>query len=224
MSDKFDWILHPRIVAQCMPRYSDGYFKDAALEAMTQVERAVKEKSGVSKLFGVTLVRAVFGSGPGIKLRVPFGDHMQAFAQKYFEGAFSYYRNYAAHEGDQIDGPTCFRILVMASDLLFLIGASSLSFTDVGGADGLVKLGVYPSADKVIELLRLLDSYYLANEICDGFYEDLRERGFEEKHLQALFDCGLVEYQVNTEVDDPSGFADSIGVFFLTPQGKHVVS
>jgi len=223
MSDKFDQILHPRIVARCMPRYSDGYFKDAALEAMTQVERAVKEKSGVSKLFGVTLMRAVFGSGPGIKLRVPFGDHMQGVAQKYFEGAFSYYRNYAAHEGDQIDGPICLRILVMASDLLFLIGASSLSFTDVGGVDGLVKLGVFPFADKVIELLRLLDSYCLPNEICDGFYEDLEERGFEEKHLQALFDCGLVEYRVNTEVDDPSGFADSIGVFYLTPEGKCVV-
>jgi hypothetical protein len=54
----------------------------------------------------------VFGSGA-------FGEHMPAHAEKFFEGAFSYYRKYAAHKGDQINGSLCFRILVMASDLLF---------------------------------------------------------------------------------------------------------
>lgn len=223
MSDKVDEILHPRIAEQCMARYRDGYFKDAVREAMTQVELAIKEKSQVPKKYGVTLVDSVFGNGLGIKLRVPFGEHMQRHAKAFFEGAFQYYRNYAIHEGDRIDAPGCLRILVMASDLLFLIGASNVSFADVGGEDGLVKHGVFPSPEKVRELILLLDDYCLPNEVLDGFYEDLYARGFEDKHLEALFDCGLVEYRVNTDVDDLTHMAESIGVFFLTPAGKRVL-
>jgi hypothetical protein len=224
MSDTFNEILHARIAKQCMARYRDGYFKDAAHEAMTQVELAIKEKSGVLKKYGVSLAGSVFGSGPGIKLRVPFGEHMQGHAKVYFEGAFSYYRNYAAHEGAQIDGPICLRILVMASDLLFLVGASTVSFTDVGGVEGLVKHGVFSSHQRVIELLSFLDDCCLPDEISDGFYEDLAQRSFEDKHLQSLFDCGLVEYQVNSDVDDPSQTIDRIGIFYLTPLGKSILA
>jgi hypothetical protein len=74
-----------------------------------------------------------------------------------------------------------------------------------------------------MSLRRGLEGCCLPNEICVGFYENLGERGFEEKHLQALFDCGLVEYQVPSDVDDPSGFANTISVFSLTREGKHVV-
>lgn len=224
MSDVFEEILHPRIAGKCMARYQDGYFKEAALEAMTQVERAIKEKSGVTNKYGVNLVGSVFGTGPGIKLRVPFGEHMQENAQKYFEAAFSYYRNYAAHEGDKIDGPICLRVLVMASDLLVLVGASVVSFSDIGGVKGLVKQGVFSSSAEVSKLLSFLDDHCLPNEVVDGFYEELGERGFEDKHLQSLFDCGLVEYRVNPDVDDPSHMTDSIGVFYLTPSGKDLLS
>lgn len=223
MSDKVDEILHPRIAAQCMARYRDGYFKDAAREAMTQVELAIKEKSQVPKKYGVTLIKSVFGTDPGIKLRVPFGEDMQGPAKEYFEAAFRYYRNYAAHDGLQIDGPICLRILIMASDLLFLVGASSVSFADVGRADGLVKHGVFPSTDKVLELIRLLDDYCLPNEVLDGFYEDLYERGFEDKNLEALLECGLVEYRVNTDIDDPDNMVETMGVFYLTPAGRRVL-
>jgi Protein of unknown function (Hypoth_ymh) len=223
MGETLDGILHPRIAEHGMNRYRDGYFKDAAREAMTMVEMAMKEKSGVSKKYGVSLVSSLFGSGQGIKLRVPFGEHMQEPAKKYFESAFGYYRNYAVHEGDRIDNATCLRILVMASDLLFLIGASSVSFSEIGGVEGLVKHGVFKSRDNVLDLLRVLDDYCLPNEIVDGFYEDLAGRGYEDKHLQALFDCGLVEYRVN-DVEDPSDEkTDRIGVFYLTPLGSGVL-
>jgi hypothetical protein len=192
-------------------------------EAMTQVELAIMDKSLVPRKYGVSLIISVFGNDPGIMLRVPFGEDLQGSAKDYFEGAFKYYRNYATHEGLQIDGPICLRTLVMASDLLFLVGASSVSFADVGGIDGLVKHGVFRSPDKVRELIVLLDDYCLPSEVLDGFYEDLYERGFEDKHLEALFDCGLVEYRVNTDVDDPSHMVESIGVFFLTPAGKRVL-
>jgi uncharacterized protein (TIGR02391 family) len=97
-------LLSPRIVKHCMPLYSDGHYKHAAFEAMKQVELALKEKGEVKdKKFGVTLVRSLFGKGQGIKLRVPFGEDMQSKAEILFEGAFSYYRNYAAHDGRAIN-------------------------------------------------------------------------------------------------------------------------
>jgi hypothetical protein len=53
---------------------------------MTQVEQAVKEKSGVTQMFGVAPMGHVFGEGAGIKLRVPFGEQMQKAAESYFKG------------------------------------------------------------------------------------------------------------------------------------------
>ncbi len=81
----------------------DGYFKHAAREAMTQVELALKERSGRTKLYGRKLTTAVFGNGKSIKLRVPFGDELQEDANKLFTAAFGYYRNYVVHDGSLID-------------------------------------------------------------------------------------------------------------------------
>ncbi len=70
---------------------------------MPQVELALKERSGLSNLYGVRLVNALFGQGKGIKLRVPFGTGLQKHAHALFQAAFSYYRNYAVHDGSLID-------------------------------------------------------------------------------------------------------------------------
>jgi hypothetical protein len=117
----------------------------------------------------------------------------------------------------------CFRILVVASDLLFLVGASRVSFSEVGGVEGLVKHRVFPSRDDVSDLLRLLDGYCLPDEVADGFYEDLTKRGFEDRQLQALFDCGLVEYDVNNDLEDSTDMTDRIGCFSLTTLGNGVL-
>ena len=109
MKGSVDRLLHSRIVKHCTPLYLDGHYKHAAAEAMTQVEQAAKEKSGITKMFGVTLMRHVFGEGTGIKLRVPFGEQMQKGARSYFEGTFAYYRNYAHHEGERIDELACLK-------------------------------------------------------------------------------------------------------------------
>jgi len=223
MTDSLDQVLHPRVVKGALARYRAGFFKDAVREAMAQVELALKEKVGGSHMYGVSLIRSVFGNKPGIKLWVPFGQHMQGYAEKYFEATFQYYRNYAAHEGDGIDGPMSLRVLAIASDLLFLIGASTVSFTEVGGADGLVKLGVFSSRDNLLDLLGLLDGYCLPDEVADGFYEELAKRGFKDRQLQSLFDCGLCDYQVNENLDNDIDTTDTIGVFSLTPLGHTVL-
>ena len=214
-------LLHPRIVKNCLTLYADGHYKHAAQEAMTQVEQAIKEKTGLGHQYGVNLVKHIFGQGSGVKLRVPFGPHMQREAEALFHAAFSYYRNYATHEGDRIDEMYAFRVMVLATELLELIGASPLSYADVGGARGLVSEGVFPSADSLAELLTFLARQSLPDEVSDGFYEDLITLGFTESQLQAVFELDLVEYQVHV-ADDSTGLTDTVGVFTLTFLGESV--
>lgn len=153
---------------------------------------------------------------------------MQDAAKKYFDGAYGFYLHYATHHGDEIDGPVCLRALVVASDLLFLVGASRLSFERVGGVKGLVERGVFPSRDAILALLSFLDGpdhggYCLPNEICDGYYEDLGKMDLEAKHLQAVIDVGLIEYWVDRNVSDPDGLTESVGIFHLTRLGESVL-
>lgn len=221
MAESVEGLLHARILKHCLPRYLDGYYKDAVAEAMTQVERAIKEKAGVADKFGVHLVTSVFGKGMGIKLRVPLGAHMREAARRFFEGTFSYYRNYAHHEGEKIDHRLCLRVMVIASDLLDLVGATAVSFEDIGGAQGLVSNGIFPSVKSVEEILGFLDGQMLPDEVCDGFYEDLRKKGFDDKQLQAVIDLGLVEYRVEDIPFDPMvDDAEILGIFALTSLGR----
>jgi len=103
MQVKLGDLLSIRIVKHCLPLYENGNFKDAAREAMVQVEQALKEKIQIDRnLFGRNLVVTLFklgGKDRNVKLSVPFGDDLQQAAQTLFEGAFAYYRNYVAHDG-----------------------------------------------------------------------------------------------------------------------------
>ena len=227
----FEELLHKRIITSCRKLFTDREYKHASHEAMTQVEIALKEKSGVKNKFGVNLCRSLFG-GPkskGIKLRVPFGNEMQEQAARFFEGAFSYYRNYAVHDGENIDKRICIRILIMASDLLDLIAASPRSFTEIGGVEGLIKEGIFTERKDLLSLLRFLDGYACPDDVFDGFLEDLAFKGFNDSQLQALFDTGLVEYMVESygphlfeQPHDPFASED-LGCFRLTTLGKEIV-
>jgi hypothetical protein len=46
MNVEFEALLHPRVLRHCESLVNSGHYKHAALEAMTQVELALKEKSG----------------------------------------------------------------------------------------------------------------------------------------------------------------------------------
>jgi uncharacterized protein (TIGR02391 family) len=224
-------LLNPRIVKHCMSLYVDGHYKHAALEAMIQVEKALKEKAGEGgdiKGYGVRLVTNLLGKGKGIKLRVPLGEDLQKQAKALFEGAFVYYRNYAAHDGAKIDQRICLRIMVLASELLDLIGASSLSFADVGGIEGLVKAGAFRDKETLLSLLEFLDGHYLPGEDGPGFYEDLYERGFYDSQLDAVIELDLVQYQVEDYVPSTyellyDSYPDTMGWFELTDLGKKAV-
>ena len=233
MKIELEELLNPRIIKHCVPLYRDGHYKHAALEAMIQVEKALKEKAGEGgdiKGYGVRLVTNLLGKGKGIKLRVPLGEDLQQQAKTLFEGAFAYYRNYAAHDGTKIDQPICLRIMVLASELLDLIGASSLSFADVGGIEGLVKAGAFKDKEELLSLLEFLDGQYLPDEVVDGFWEDLYEKGFRDSQLDAVIDLDLVHYRVEDYVPRPyellhdHSYPDTMAWFELTDLGKKAVA
>jgi len=226
MNPELATLLHPRVFRNCVKLYADGHYKHAALEAMTQVELALKEKSGVKNKYGVNLVTSVFGESVGIKLRVPFGEEMQGQAESLFRGAFTYYRNYAAHDGSKVDETTSLRVMILASELLDLIGTSALSFADIGGVPGLIKTGVFPDENCLLDLLRFLEGYTLPDEAADNLDEDLIVRGFTPTQLQALIEIGLVQYITHTFFTgslEAEYEPETIGWFELTNLGKQVM-
>lgn len=226
-------LLSPRIAKHCMPLYSDEYFKHAAREAMIQVELALKEKGQVNdRRFGHTLVESLFrvgGKGQHIRLRVPLGQDLQPQAEQLFKGAFAYYRNYSAHDGSKIDQCQCLRIMILASELLDLIDGSSLTFSDIGGVEGLIKAGAFASKEQVLELLGLLDGYHVIDDAVDGLYEDMWEKlGAGELQLQAVIELDLVRYEQTDYAPSPDevrmAWNDSspqtVGWFTLTELGE----
>ncbi len=148
-------LFHQRIIETCLPLYDSKHYQHAALESMKQVEMALREKAIAPKnIFGVNLVKWVWGHGEHITLNVPLGEDFQEKAHTLFKGAFGYYRNYAAHDGAKIDKTVCLRIMVLASELLDLIAASNRSFEGIGGVSGIIKAGIFDSAQQFRDFLK----------------------------------------------------------------------
>lgn len=76
-------LLAPRITKHCLPQFQGRFFKDAAREAMVQVEMALKEKGKVEgRTFGANLIGNLFSGEKGVRLRVPLGEEQQTDAGK----------------------------------------------------------------------------------------------------------------------------------------------
>lgn len=225
MNDAIEKLLVPRIVKNCVPLFEGEHYKHSAREAMVQVEMALKEKGKVeSAQFGTQLIGNLFAGKSGVKLRVPLGEDLQEQAGKYFKGVFSYYRNYVAHDGSQIDEKIALRILIVASEMLELIDASELTLTDAGGVDGLVRIGGFGSAERLGRLLNLLHDYHMPAVTYDGLFEDLAKSGFGEQELEAVFDLNLVEMhsaEFETPIDRFSDGTEIIEWFELTDLGQN---
>ena len=120
--------------------------------------------------------------------------------------------------------------MVLASDLLDLSNATSLSFADVGGLDGLVKAGAFKDKQKLLDLLNFLDGYTLPDEDANGYIEGLDMSGFHDTQVQAVVELGLVEYRYKDyvplmeELNDSFPPPDTIGWFELTDLGKSAVA
>jgi len=231
MKIELDTFLHPRILKKCISLYENGFFPDAAFNAIKQVELAFKEKVGVEdeeKLFGARLYEKYLGSGKSIKLNVPLGDNLQKEAKEVFKSVSSYYRNYLAHkEGSKVDRIICTRILIIASELLFLIKASSISYTEIGGIEGLIKQGIFENKLQLSNLLSFLSSQVFPHEAFDGMFEDLIREDYTKTQYEAVFNLGLIEY--HSEIKDYSHPGepedwDDFGWIELTPQGRKILT
>jgi hypothetical protein len=152
--------------------WKDGYYKHAAFESMTQVEQALKEKGLVtnkSKVYGHTLISNLLGlNGKSVKLRIQLGDDLQSQAEEFFKGVFGYYRNYVAHDGSKIDKTIGLRVMIIASELLDMIDASYLSFADLGGIDGLIKIGEFSRTMDKEKLASILHELRVGLAQCLG--------------------------------------------------------
>ncbi|HHV25233.1 MAG TPA: TIGR02391 family protein [Methanosarcina sp.] len=222
---ELDTILHQRIIDKCRSPYKDGHFSHAAFESMKQVELALKEKSGTcKKLYGRNLIKAVFGSGKNIHLIIPLADYLQEDALELFTGALRYYRNYTAHEDSKIDNISCIRIMVLASELLGLIGASSISFTEVGGVEGLIKHGIFAEESQITDLLSLLLSEACPDDCFDGLFEDWAVRGYTDNQFQSVFDLGHIVYKETDQIINKPTDVETLGWFELTPMGQKVLN
>ena len=73
--------------------------------------------------------------------------------------------------------------MVLASELLNLIGASSISFTEIGGVRGLIKNGIFAEESQITDLLYFLSSQSCPYECVDGLFEDLYKRGYNDTNF-----------------------------------------
>lgn len=224
-----DDLLVPRIIKNCLPLLKDGHFKHAAREAMVQVELALKQKGKIEDIqFGIRLIKDLFGGRQGVVLRVPLGNELQKQAQLFFEGVFSHYRNYVAHDGSKIDERMALRILIMASELLELIDASELTLTDAGGLEALVRVGGFDSPERLSKLLHLLNNYHMPVQTYDGLFERLARNGFGESELHAAMDLNLVvmhsgEHEIPCSWRGTLGETEIVEWFELTDLGREVL-
>lgn len=230
MKVALDAVLHKRILDKCISLYKKRFFPEAAFNAMKQVELAFKEKAGIEDekhLFGSRLYEKYLGSGKSIKLKVALGDSLQKEAREVFKSVSSYYRNYLAHkEGNKVDKISCMRILIIASELLDLISASSISYTEIGGIEGLIRQGIFENKSQLSNLLSFLSSQVFPYESFDGMFENLIREDYTKTQYEAVFDLGLVEY--HSEIRDHSHPGepedwDDFGWIELTPQGQKVL-
>jgi len=186
---------------------------------------ALREKGIAPKdRFGDKLVNWVLGSGEHITLSLPFGDDLQEKARILFKGAFGYYRNYAAHDGTKIDKNICFRIMILASELLDLVSASNRSFEGIGGIDGIIKAGIFKDT---LQFKDFLD-FHLEQQLLGADYSDYEleftAREFNEIQREAIYDFGFLIYNEQESFFDEEAGCDipEIGRFELTDEGSLV--
>jgi uncharacterized protein (TIGR02391 family) len=193
-------ILHSRIIDNCLSLLNSNEYISAAREALVQVELAIKEKSGnPNGKFGINLVNEIFDGKNAITIKAPLDNNDDAC--KYFCGVFSYYRNYCAHDGRLINKNICIQILVIASNMLDIIHASSKSYVKVDGINGLIKNKVFYDAKHVIEYLHFLQDYLLIDDAIDGYFEQCAQYGYTNDQFQACVELGLIELE-NGEIND----------------------
>ena len=217
-------LLHRRIIDNCYNLFKDKYYTDAASSAMRQVEIALKEKTGEKNLFGVRLINKYLSQNASIRLVSQINGERQDIIKKYFEATFSYYRNYTAHDGRNIDNKMSIRILIIASELLELLNASSLSLANIGGIDAVISNGIFESKNQMKKIIDILKSETIVDDTFDGLWETLYlSNNYTEDHFNKLFELGIIQYRTEMNgIEDINGDLVDYGFFELTELGNNI--
>ena len=220
-------LLHPRIIESCEKIFNDTHYDSAARKSMIEVEVALKERGEFDNTyFGKRLIKKTFGNGNKFRLKIPLMGGEQKKAQAYFEGVYEYYRNYLMHNIHDINEVICLRILVLASDLLDLIGTSQVSLAGMGGVKGVIAKYGFEKRERLSELLELLSTQKFPNETFDGMFEELANKGFSDEQYEIVFELDLVEYKskiMNHSMSDDDPDWDDFGWLELTDLGRKVL-
>jgi uncharacterized protein (TIGR02391 family) len=226
---EIEYLLHERLRSTCWHLFSGADYRHAAREAMAIVELSLRDKALATDAdFGDRLIDLAFNNKGPVQLTSPFGAAMQTKTRALFKGAFCYYRNYAAHDGSQIDRTRCARILILASELLDLLAASPRSLRLEGGLEGLVAKGVFTGVEDFRKFLIFIQDQNYPDDVWDGFYEALAFAGFSEEQLELIIDldllvrtCECLEPSQDPHRQSPE--FETITIFRLTELGRKVL-
>lgn len=212
-----DFFINPVIKLKCWKLYSDGYYNEAALNAMIEVERTLKNKNPKYKeKTGTNLINLLFKKDSDFNITPYFDAEQKQFCQKYFIGAFSYYRNYSAHGGHHLDKRAAFRCLIIASELLDLLMPENAAINPL--------LFIDEAKIKDIETLRtvltIFGDYTTLEGTYDGLTEDLIKHGCSEFSFEELLKNSLIEieYFHCSETKEP------MDRFTLTERGSNLLA
>jgi hypothetical protein len=223
--------IHTRLQSKAIKLFEDKYYTESAKEALLQVEVALKEKfpfesdartavQFVDKYF-IDDNKAIKDNR--IKLLCKYGD--QSKLKLFFNGVFSHYRNNLIHKDINLNKIESFRILIISSELLDLIDTSQVSYLGNNKLEGLIKMNIFKDKNEFVSLLEFIDGQYILDYVCDGFFEDLNNNGFNDDQYEAVIGYGLVSFDVSkidhsNDTDDIERMHDEIGFFNLTDLGK----
>ena len=218
--------LNPKVVHHCLRLFENKHYPECAHTAMKQVEINFNKKCGLKSFTPIVkTIKKIFKLGKGVRLKVPFGEEEQEYAQELFKGAFKYYRNYTAHQQDNITMDIALRVMFIASELLDLLDACSLNLEELGDIKEIKNVLGIDDNNRLEELLSFVDGSWIADDVCDGFFEDLAMRGFTDDQYEKLFELNIVCYEEKPYKPDESELEppERIGFFELTDIGKELL-
>ena len=116
--------------------------------------------------------------------------------------------------------------MILASELLDLVAASTRSFEGLGGIDGVIESGLFNSAEELINLLEFMNTQQFIECDYSEYKIELAVRGFSEAQEEAVFDFGFVKYaEWETGIDYEMGQFHStlVGEVELTKEGVNLM-
>lgn len=216
--------LNTKIAHHCLKLFENEHYTECAHSAMKQVELYLNEKCGIVNYIPATqTIKKMFSSGKGVRLKVPLGEAQQENAKILFDGAFKYYRNYTAHHQDNITKEIALRVMLIASELLDLLGACSLNLEELGGIEEIKNILKIKNNQKIEKLLNFVDGQQIIDDTYDGFFEDFSKNGFTDDQYNLLFELNLSYYEELPYEEDALYPPISIGYFRLTDIGRELL-